>query len=126
QWADRVSPLGPAEEVYAPRGESRVARIPLPPTSAQSPRLVLEGDPYDFDNTIYFVPPRHEPLAVVYLGRDDTGDAKGLRFYFESAVESAGSEHVELVTRTPEVTELLAADKKTHLVVVTATPSAEQ
>src|SRR5690606_2011016 len=99
---------------------------PLPPEEVKTPRLVLEGDSYDFDNTVYFVPPRREPLAVVYLGRDDTGDAKGLRFYFESAVDSAGSDHVELVFRTPEAPELLPTDKKTHLVVVATTPSREQ
>ena len=126
QWIDGTTPLGAPEEIYAPRGESRVVRIAPPPAEATSPRLVLQGDAHDFDNTIYFVPPRREPLAVVTLGFDGAGDAQGLRFYFESAVEAAGAEEVELVARGAEDAELLPADKRTHLVVAAASPSDQQ
>lgn len=126
QWVDGMVPLGNAQEVFAPRGESRVVRLAPPPVDAKEPRLVLQGDAHDFDNTVYFVPPRSEPLAVVYLGLDDTGDAQGLRFYFESAVEATGSEVIELVTRTPADESLLVADKRTQLVVVAAQPSEAQ
>lgn len=127
QWADGEGALvGSPLEVYTPAGESRVTRVPLPPATIEQPRLVLAGDAHDFDNTLYFLPTRPDELAVHYIGNDAASDPEGMRYYFESALESDPSRSVHVTSGTPEDAALPMDGAEPQLVVVTATPAGDQ
>src|SRR6185369_16824861 len=86
-WADARGPLPGVAPVnaYVPPGRSQIVRVPWPPPDRAPDRLVLTGDDFDFDNTVYVVPPRKEQVRVVFLGDDAADDTRGLRYYLDSA-----------------------------------------
>lgn len=126
QWEDRLGPVEDAEPVtvYAPSGESRVVRVPLPPPDAGADRLVLSGDDHPFDNTLFRIPTRQAKLSVVYVGDDEEGQA-GLRYYLERAFPETPERIVRLVTHSGK--EAFAAQElnaASMVIVATALPAA--
>jgi hypothetical protein len=100
-WGNSSGALPGIEPVkaYVPAGRSQMVRMALPPVEQQVDRLVLAGDDCDFDNTIYFVPPRQEVVQVIYLGDDAADDVKGLRYYLERVVAPTAQRKLELIAR---------------------------
>jgi hypothetical protein len=100
-WADARGPLPGVAPVnaYVPPGRSQVVRVPWPPPHRAPDRLVLAGDDFDFDNTVYVVPPRKEQVRVVFLGDDAADDTRGLRYYLESALTETPQRKAEVVAR---------------------------
>ncbi len=103
QWEDRLGPVEDAEpvSVYAPSGESRVVRVPLPPANSDADRLVLSGDDHPFDNTLFRIPARQHEYSVIYVGDDEEGQA-GLRYYLERAFPETPERIVRLSICSPE------------------------
>ncbi len=126
EWRNEAGDsIGEGIDVYAPAGESRVARIPLPTDAGSHPRLVLEGDKSHFDNTIYYVPPNEDKRSVVYLGDDDPQDAEGMAYYLHRAVGSDATRDVEVTMRKPGE-QMLDGTEPPQLVVVTSPPTGSQ
>jgi hypothetical protein len=100
-WADARGPVAGAEplKVYVPPGRSQVLRVPWPAQGQVADRLVLQGDDHPFDNTLYVVPPRKEPVRVGYIGDDTADDTKGLRYYLRTAAGDTERRQVEHVAR---------------------------
>lgn len=72
-------------EAYVPPGESRVVKVPRPSTDLKSPVLKLLGDAHEFDNSLYFTPPRQQEMTVFFLGEDEANDPAGLRYFLDRA-----------------------------------------
>jgi hypothetical protein len=106
--------------VYVPPGRSQVVRVPWPAPDRPADRLVLAGDDFDFDNTVYVVPPRKEQVRVVFLGDDAADDTRGLRYYLESALAETPRRKAEVVARKPADALPDAELQGTRLVVVAA------
>jgi hypothetical protein len=124
-WADARGPLpGLAPvNVYVPAGRSQVVRVPWPPPDHPANRLVLTGDDFDFDNTVYVVPPRKEQVRVVFLGDDAADDTRGLRYYLESALAETPRRKADVVARKAADPLAEAELQGTRLVVVGAATS---
>lgn len=117
--------LGNPIDVHAPPGESRVVRISPPKASGPNPQLVLTGDAFDFDNTVYYLPPSRDQVRVVCLGEDDPTDADAMAYYLDRAIQSDASRTAEVVHVKPGAQAVIDSDPP-HLVVVTAPPSQSQ
>lgn len=100
-WADERGPPPGAQPVkaYVPPGRSQLVRVPWPTGDRPADRLVLAGDDFDFDNTLYVVPPRTDTVRLVYVGDDTAEDVKGLRYYLHRALGDAPGRKVEVVAR---------------------------
>jgi hypothetical protein len=101
-WANAKGPIaGTPVQTYVPPGRSQVVRLPLPDPDSRADRIVLGGDDFAFDNTLFVVPPRKETIRVVYLGDDGADDVKGLQYYARNALGDTPRRTVEFVARKP-------------------------
>ncbi len=105
--------------VYVPAGQSRVVQVPKVRGANGSDRLVLHGDPTDFDNTFYVVPQIQDDVEMIYVGNDARSDPSGLHYYLELALGETPRRKVNLRFESPaEAVPRLSAD--TRMIVVTA------
>lgn len=111
--------------VYAPSGEGRVVRVPIPPAGTAANRLVLTGDDHRFDNVLFHLPPRQEELQIVYVGDDRDDDQAGPRYYLARALSSTPRRHVRLVAHTP-AEEISAEELEAASMVVLTAVSDQQ
>ena len=126
-WEDSLGRAVAAEpiSVYAPSGEGRVVRVPLPPADAAADRLVLTGDDHRFDNVLYLVPSRQEELHIAYVGDERDDDQAGLRYYLTRAFPKTPRRQVRLTAHT-RAEEIGAAElEAASMVVLTAAVSDE-
>lgn len=105
-WANDngVLPMLEPQKVYVAPGRSQVVRVAWPPVEQHADRLVLQGDDFDFDNTLFVVPPRQEVVRIIYLGDDEPDDARGLAYYLNSAAGGEGDiarRRAEFIQRRP-------------------------
>ncbi|HSV15276.1 MAG TPA: BatA domain-containing protein, partial [Tepidisphaeraceae bacterium] len=127
-WANDRGPLAAIElqKVYVAPGRSQVIKIDWPPADAHADRLILSGDDFDFDNTLYVARPPQAIARVAYIGADDGNDPKAMGYYLQSAVAGDSAERkTEFVQRRPDAitdADLIGA----RLVVVTAAPSKDR
>jgi hypothetical protein len=122
-WANQHGPIASLQpqKVYVAPGRSQVVRIDWPPADAQADRLVLSGDDFDFDNTLYLVHPQQALSRVIYVATDDGGDPKEMGYYVQSAVAGDTAQRkVEFVQRRPDA--LTDADLTGSPMVVVTTP----
>lgn len=70
-------------------GQTRVVTIPLPKTAADGFEALLTGDAADFDNRVWFVPPKPRVSTVAYVGQADPGNPQHAAFYVTRALSSA-------------------------------------
>lgn len=112
--------------VTVPPGQSRVVRVPRPNQVDAFDRLVLRGDDHPFDNVFYTVPIEKQSLSVVYVGQDADGDAEGLRYFFEAALQGIPYSDISLVTRRNEEPLRLDPQQPPRLIVVAQPVTAEQ
>ncbi|QDU89289.1 hypothetical protein Pla175_26780 [Pirellulimonas nuda] len=126
QWQTPAGqPLGSPIEVHTPPGESRVVRVAPPGSAGPRPQLVLRGDGFDFDNTVYYLPPAREVVRVVCLGSDDPADADGMAYYLDRAIGSDAARSAEVAHVAPGARAILEGEPPA-MVVVTAPPSGTQ
>lgn len=127
-WANAQGPLKDVDPIgaYVPPASSRIVRVDWPARELSADRLILGGDDFDFDNTLYLIRPRQETVRVVYIGDDAAEDAQGLHYFLTSALPETPNRKVELLARTSQAvidpTDLLDA----RLVVVSANVSSDQ
>jgi len=76
-----------------------MARVLLPSPEVGADRLVLGGDDFDFDNTLYIVPVRKDAVRIVYVGDESAEDTAGLRYYVQSAIGETDRRSVEFIAR---------------------------
>ena len=102
-WENEFGPVADQEpiNVYAPSGESRVVRVPLPPAGAAADRLVLAGDEHPFDNTLFRLPTRQVELSLLYVGDDEEGPS-GVNYYLKRAFPESSKRKVLLQSRFPQ------------------------
>lgn len=97
-WASGPKPIGEKLNIYVPAGQSRTAVAPpLPPGSAAD-RLLLMGDQVDFDNNLFFVPPKSSKISVAFLGKDDGNNPNGSLYFIKRAFEQSGAHSIEVLS----------------------------
>jgi hypothetical protein len=98
-WANARGAVetGEPQKVYVAPGRSQVVKVAWPAHQLQADRLVLHGDDFDFDNTMYIVQPKQDTVRVVYLGDDSPDSAQGLAYYLDSALVDTPQRTVELI-----------------------------
>ena len=94
QWQAGDKAVGTAFDAYVPAGKARVIRAPRPPVGAD--RVVLTGDDAAFDNTTYVLPPQPAKVPVLFLGKDEDEDPRGLLYYLHRAFPATGQQQVQL------------------------------
>ena len=82
--------------VIVPAGESRIVSIADPEASD----IVLRGDAADFDDRVFRVAAKREPVTVGYVGREAAGDVRGQLFYLRQVFAEGGDVPVVLKTST--------------------------
>lgn len=104
RWASSAGEIAllESQSVHVPAGTSRVVRVARPVTGASADRLILAGDDYDFDNTLFLATPRQEDVTVAYFGADADDDTHGLRYYLERALVDTPRRKVRLVVVPPD------------------------
>ena len=117
-WSDATGQTteGKSVPVLVPPGQSRVVRLARP--EAKSDRLVLQGDESPFDNLFFAPIARKASDGVVYIGKDDASDAKGLLYYLQRALAETPLREVTVVAVPPDQP-LELARHQPRLVVIT-------
>jgi hypothetical protein len=124
-WSDDKNPAAsPSIEVYVPAGESRVVRLPRPPKSSPRRTLLLKGDAYDFDNTLYLADTRRDEKTVYYVGKDQAADTSGLLYYVERVFLDTTDQTVRVIA-APSTADLAwtAPDRSIPLVIIASEPA---
>ncbi len=125
-WVDKNgTDQGPPVDVYVPPGESRVAHVPQPPTSAAEPVLKLKGDQEPFDNTLFLVTERKEESKVIYLGPDAADDPAGLLYFLERVFPGTPRRSVQVVAKLPSAPLDVELDRSIPLVVLASDTTPE-
>jgi hypothetical protein len=116
--ADRSS--GRSVDVDLAMGESRVVELPRP--SAGPGILTITGDADAFDNRLAIAPSIPRAVQVLYLGMDETGDARAPLYFLERALPSTASRAPRIIAHRPSDPQVASEIPRAHLVVVTAEP----
>ncbi len=72
-------------DLYAAPGSTVFVPVPATADSNQIRRVVIEGDDYDFDNTLYLSPRSKQKVGILYVGADDSNDRTGMLYYTRRA-----------------------------------------
>jgi hypothetical protein len=115
-----------AIDAVVPAGQSRIVRMPEPPSGALAAQLTLSGDDELFDNTCSVVVPQQRRQTIVYLGSDDPTDPAGLRFFVPPLFADTAERDVEIVDWDRSAPQFPATDAPIGLVLVTEPPVSEQ
>jgi hypothetical protein len=127
QWHDAAGKaIGAAVDAYVPAGESRVVRVSPPKGAVDRPRLMLDGDAHDFDNTLYFTPKDRREFTILYLGDDAADDRQGLQYFLERAVTADAERDVAVADYAANDAVAATLDERPPLVVATSDPEADQ
>jgi len=94
RWmTDAATPSAPVD-AYVPAGQSRIVRVPKPPTGATA--LTLSGDDTDFDNTLHLLPPQAAQLPILFVGADADEDPRGSLYYLRRAFPKTARQNVQI------------------------------
>ncbi|MBU6398739.1 MAG: BatA domain-containing protein [Verrucomicrobia bacterium] len=117
RWGDAAGavPL----DVYVPPGQSRVVSAPRLPPGTSGERLVLTGDDDPFDDTVYVVAPKAEPVSVLFVGAAAEADPTQSLYYLERAFQPTRRQAVALRTWTASAPFSAAVLGGARLVIVT-------
>jgi len=106
-------------EVYVPPGRSIVVSAPAKADQRAPARLVLAGDDHDFDNVLYLAPRPQRKINILYIGNEDSNDAREMLYYVRRAF-GTGSAMTAIVSGRSGNESIGAADLETaHMVFVT-------
>ena len=111
-------------KVYLPGGRTQIVRLVVPTPDQQPDRILIKGDNFDFDNTLYVVPPRKLAVRIVYIGDDGASDTSGLQYYLRSAIGQTPRRTVDFAARRPNEA-VGAADLLDARLVVVSAPGAD-
>jgi hypothetical protein len=140
-----------AVAIYVPPGKSRVVSLPLPDATTHKPeaqardrespslalratvpdsessasRIILEGDDYDFDNSVYLVPPQRRDVSVLLVSSSAADDPRGLRYYLDRAFPDTAHRSVQVVAQSPSEPIQNLNHHAIPLVVLTESPPSE-
>src|SRR5205085_1789021 len=103
---------------YVPRGQSRIFSAPKAPTNSQPEQLTLVGDENDFDNRVYFIPPRTEHVNILFLGEDSGKDPAQILYYLNRAFPETRRQAVKVTARDAKGIVSAAELESTQLLVV--------
>jgi len=115
-----------AIDAIVPAGQSRIVRLPAPPSGAAAAQLQLLGDGEPFDNACSVVVPQQRKQAIIYLGSDTTTDPAGMRFFVGPLFPDTAERDVEIVDWDRTATQLPVTESPIGLVVLTDPATNEQ
>ncbi len=81
---------------HVPPGSTRVLRVPRNGDSLKSERLILQGDPADFDNQFFVVPPNQQVVHVAWLGNEPADDPEEMLYYFQRCLPETPTRVVQI------------------------------
>ena len=125
-WEGPQGPLASQGiNVQVPPGQVRVVPLDARPTSAD--RIVLMGDAWDGDNTLYIVEPPQVSQRILFCGRKETQPEDDLSYFLKQApLSSAGTQRtLEIVSAEALAVQLLAADMRADVQAVVLEPTVE-
>lgn len=125
-WASPQGPLAAQGiSVQVPPGQVRVVSLGARPSSAD--RIVLVGDAWDGDNTLYVVEPPQVSQRILFCGREETQPEDDLSYFLKQApLGSAGTQRtLEIVSADALAVQLLAADVQTDVQAIVLEPTVE-
>lgn len=107
-----------SQQVYVPRGQSRVIRLPALEKSLPVPQILLTGDSQEFDNRLHLQPPVKINLTIVHYGTPADSSAETADYFAKRAFPSTSQRKVEFQTIGPDSPQLLLAATDIHLMLV--------
>jgi hypothetical protein len=97
-WRKNNAMAGDSVVAYVPPGQSRIFTAPKAATNLALEQLVLTGDQEEFDNTVFWVPPKPERIPLLYVGKDDIKNPDQLLYYIHRAFQQTRSLDVQIVS----------------------------
>ena len=126
QWMSGNALASQPVEVYVAPGRSRTIPVPDPDDGMQGDRLIVTGDQYDFDNTVFLNESDASEVLVHYYGRESSDDPEQLRFYLERAFPETPQQSVTIVAPDDEPERDATLDHRVRMVVSTIEPRADR
>ncbi|MBM3836599.1 MAG: VWA domain-containing protein [Verrucomicrobia bacterium] len=117
RWAGSSEGTPPLE-LYIPPGQSRTVAAPPLPATGTNDHLLLLGDDDEFDNTVYYVPPKAEEVRVLYLGNEAEIDHTQPLYYLKRAFQTTRRQAVQLLVRRPDAVWSTNEAAAAHLMIV--------
>lgn len=131
----------PPLELYVPPGQSRIAAAPSPrttnalanaqgsrtnaPSAAPAPeRLLLTGDDEDFDNRVFFVPPKPRQVQVIYFGNENPTDPAEPLYYLRRAFQQTRRQTVHIQSFRTDARVPAEAESGSLIVISESLPEA--
>ncbi len=114
------------QQVYVPRGQSRVIRMPALEPQQQITQIVLSGDDHDFDNRLYLQPREKSNLTIVHYGTPASGSTETPDYFAKRAFPATPHREVEFLTIGPDSPQILIAVAKIHLLIISRELSADE
>jgi len=120
RWSDQTdaNDAGKLTNVYVAPGRSVVVQVPNRADESAARELILTGDDHDFDNTLYLAPHLKQQINVVYIGREDPNDPRGMPYYLQRCFGASQALNPKIIFQSPD-SDLADADMTTaHFVIV--------
>jgi hypothetical protein len=118
--------LGAPVDLYVPPGQSQISSAPKMPPDAAAEQMVLRGDDDDFDNTVYWAPPRAKAINLLYLGEDSEKDSTQPLYFLQRAFQPASQRSVQINIRALGTAPASSDTNNAPLVIVTSPLAEEQ
>ncbi|QDU02810.1 hypothetical protein V6x_25180 [Gimesia chilikensis] len=110
--------LEKSQQVYVPRGQSRVVRMAAWQQPASVPRIVLSGDQQNFDNHLYLQPPVRPNLTIVHYGTPAENSIESANYFARRAFPSTSQRSIDFQTIGPDSPPLLLTATEIHLMLI--------
>lgn len=107
-----------AQQIYVPRGQSRVLRLSALEADHPTPLIKLSGDDHPFDNTLHFQPRRKENRTIVHYGIPADNSIQTPDYFVKRAFPSTPERQIEFLTVGPDAPQLLAGTADMDLMIL--------
>ncbi|QDV16701.1 hypothetical protein Pan153_13320 [Gimesia panareensis] len=107
-----------SQQVYVPRGQSRVIRLAALDQAAPVPQIVLSGDQQEFDNRLFLQPPTRASLTVVHYGTPTDNSIESANYFARRAFPSTRQREIDFQTLGPDSPPLLLSATDIHLMLI--------
>ncbi|WP_417378575.1 BatA domain-containing protein [Gimesia sp.] len=107
-----------AQQIYVPRGQSCVLRLPVLETGHPTPLIKLSGDDHPFDNTLHFQLPKKENRTIVHYGIPADHSIQSPDYFVKRAFPSTPERKIEFLTVGPDSPQVLVGTANMDLMIL--------
>ncbi len=114
------------QQIYVPRGQSRVLRLPALVSNLPTPLIKLSGDDHPFDNTLHIQPLKTESRTIVHYGVPAENSIESPDYFVKRAFPSTPERKIEFLTVDPASPQVLVGTANMDLMILSRELSGDE